>query len=51
MPNVQKGMLAATEAVLRIVRLESGHLPMISLPEELADILRGEAGGADGGGQ
>ena len=44
-------MLAATEGVVRGVRLESGHMPMLSVPEKLADALRGEVGGVDGGGQ
>ena len=45
LPNVQEGMLAATEGVVRGVRLESGHMPMLSVPERLADVLRGEVGG------
>ena len=44
-------MLATTEGVVRGVRLESGHMPMLSVPERLADVLRGEAGGGGGGGQ
>ena len=44
-------MLAATEGVVRGVRLESGHTPMLSVPERLADVLRGEAGGGGGRGQ
>lgn len=51
LPNVQEGMLTATEGAVRGVRSESGHMPMLSVPERLADVLRGEAGGGGGGGQ
>ena len=44
-------MLTATEGAVRGVRSESGHMPMLSVPERLADVLRGEAGGGGGGGQ
>ncbi len=37
-------MLALTEGTVRTVRLPSGHMPMLSMPEKLVDILRGEAG-------
>ena len=43
-PHVQEGMLALTEGLVRTVRLPSGHMPMLSMPEKLVDILRGEAG-------
>lgn len=42
--HVQEGMLALTEGKVRTVRLPSGHVPLLSMPEKLADILRGEAG-------
>ena len=37
-------MLASTQGTVRTVRLPSGHVPMLSMPEKLMDILRGEAG-------
>ena len=43
-PHVQGHMLALTEDAVRTVRQSSGHLPMLSIPENLADFLRGEAG-------
>ena len=43
-PRVQEHMLALTEDAVRTVRQSSGHLPMLSIPEKLADFLRGEAG-------
>lgn len=49
--NVQEGMLAATEGRVRGVRLQSGHMPMLSVPERLADVLRGEVGGSEGEGR
>ncbi len=39
-------MLASTEKTVKTVRLSSGHMPMLSMPEKVADILRGEAGEA-----
>ena len=37
-------MLALTEGSVRTVRLPSGHMPMLSMPEKLVEIFRGEAG-------
>ena len=37
-------MLAATEGAVKSVQLERGHMPMLSMPEKLADVLGGEAG-------
>jgi len=42
--HVQEGMFALTEGTVKTVRLPSGHMPMLSMPEKLVDILRGEAG-------
>lgn len=39
-------MLTSTEGAVKIVRLPSGHMPMLSMPEKVVDILRGEAGQA-----
>ncbi len=46
MPHVQEGMVASTEGAVKTVRLRSGHMPMLSMPEKLVDLLRGEAGEA-----
>ena len=37
-------MLASTEGAVKTIRLPSGHMPMLSMPEKVVDILRGEAG-------
>ena len=37
-------MLALCEGAVRTVRLSSGHMPMLSMPEKLADVLRDEVG-------
>ncbi len=39
-------MLALTENRVKTVRLSSGHMPMLSMPEKVVDVLRGEAGEA-----
>ena len=36
-------MLSLTENRIKTVRLPSGHMPMLSMPEKLADILLREA--------
>ena len=43
-PYVQEGMVAATEDVVKTVRLPSGHLPMLSMPEKFIDVLLEQAG-------
>lgn len=45
-PYVQEGMLASAGGAVRTVRLPSGHVPMLSMPEKLVDVLREEAGEA-----
>ena len=44
LPRVQEGMLASTAGAVRTVRLSSGHVPMLSMPEKLVDVHREEAG-------
>ncbi|KAM0798352.1 Alpha/beta hydrolase fold-1 [Usnea florida] len=44
LPDVQRGMVASTEGVVKTVQLPSGHMPMLSMPEKFVDILEGEAG-------
>ena len=39
-------MLAMTEGKVKTIRLPSGHMPMLSMPEKVVDILREEAGKA-----
>ena len=43
LPHVQESMVASTAGVVKAVRLPSGHLPMLSMPDRLSDILREEA--------
>ena len=43
LPNVQRGMVASTKGVVKTVQLPSGHMPMLSMPEKLVDILEGKA--------
>ena len=50
LPHVQEGMVASTEGKVKGVRLQSGHMPMLSVPEKLADLLRAEAGEGSVGG-
>ena len=42
-PYVQEGMIASTEGKVKVARLPSGHMPMLSMPEKLADVLEREA--------
>lgn len=37
-------MLASAEGAVRTIRLSSWHMPMLSMPEKLVDVLREEAG-------
>ena len=41
--RAQESMVASTEGKVRNVRLSSGHVPMLSMPERLVDILTQEA--------
>ena len=43
-PHVQEAMVTSTEGKVKTVHLPSGHMPMLSMPEKLVDILREEAG-------
>ena len=44
LPHVQEGMCTSTEGKVRTVRLPSGHVPMLSMPEKLVEVLKEEAG-------
>ncbi|KAL8791759.1 MAG: hypothetical protein Q9195_005635 [Heterodermia aff. obscurata] len=39
LPYVQESMVASTDGAVKAVRLHSGHLPMLSMPEKLSEIL------------
>ncbi|CAF9939500.1 MAG: hypothetical protein HETSPECPRED_001798 [Heterodermia speciosa] len=44
LPHVQESMVVSTEGAVKAIRLPSGHLPMLSVPEALSDILVQEVG-------
>lgn len=44
LPHVQEGMIKATGGKVKVRRLRSGHMPMLSVPEALVDVLRGVGG-------
>lgn len=46
LPHVQEGMVSSTEGAVKTIRLRSGHMPMLSMPEKFVDLLRGGAGEA-----
>ena len=41
--HAQEGMVAETETAMKIIRLPSGHMVMLSMPGKFVDILRAEA--------
>ena len=38
------GMVESAKDAVKTVRLPSGHMPMLSMPEKFVDVLEGEAG-------
>ena len=44
LPHVQMGMVESAKDAVKTVRLPSGHMPMLSMPEKFADVLEREAG-------
>ena len=42
-PHAQEGMLSLTDNKIKTIRLSSGHMPMLSNPKKVVDILKGEA--------
>jgi len=42
--HAQEDMVALTEGKVKAVRLRSGHMPMLSMPERFAEVLKAEAG-------
>ena len=47
-PHAQEGMLGATQGTVKPIRLPSGHVPMLSMPERLVQVLKNEVNSAQG---
>ena len=42
-PQVQEAMIALTEGKVKVERLASGHMPMLSMPQKFVEVLEREA--------
>ena len=42
-PQAQEAMVALTESKVKVERLASGHMPMLSMPQKLVEVLEREA--------
>ncbi|KAL8778380.1 MAG: hypothetical protein Q9213_007435 [Squamulea squamosa] len=49
-PHAQEGMVAQAQDIVKCVRLHSGHMPMLSMPEKLVENLSQIAGQGSNGG-
>ena len=45
LPPVQEDMVASAKGQVKVERIQSGHMPMLSMPDKLAKILIEEADG------
>ena len=44
--HAQEAMVASAQGLVKLIKMPSGHLPMLSMTDHLVKILQEEAGGA-----